>query len=170
MGIFYEHVSDIEYMRQFYTLICNFMMFCINILYYNNIGLYLTAFAPKGSVTNNLWLSVAYVTVDLFLSHILCQCLWVRCWLLSKFNVRCRSAPVCPLIPRPAWCRFAYEMWCFHGKVEEYKRGTETCPTFHSFYSHCTDQSKPYDKVAHECVEKDILPMKCGKGRVKMCK
>lgn len=82
----------------------HFMMFCINILYYNNIELW-QLWVQKCSVTNNLWFPVAHVTVDLFLAYILCLCWWVRCWLLSKFNVRCKSALICPLISRPVWCR-----------------------------------------------------------------
>ena len=70
-------------------------------------------------------------------------------------------------------------MWCFPGKVEEYKRGTETVHLSHSFCSEVaplrfcpqrTDENKPYNKGAHERVEKDIIPMKCHKGRVKIYK
>lgn len=44
---YFINTSLILNICQFCILICNFMMFHINILYYDNIGLYVTAFAAK---------------------------------------------------------------------------------------------------------------------------
>lgn len=136
----------------------------------------MTASAAKGSATNNLWLSVPYITIDLLLSYISCQCLWVSYWLCSKFNGKFRVTSVSSLILRPV--SWGTHLGCdVFVVVYRNKWESETCHAFYNYYSklatchlcpYSVSQRKPYGWATYHWVGKNMLPMRWNKGRVKV--